>query len=262
MAQKFVLPFIMSLLHTLKHFLRPSARTRRHPESDPATAYDRWSLQYDYQPNNLMLALDEQLFGEMLSAVPITGAVIADVGCGTGRHWRKLFDGSPSRLAGYDVSPGMLAILRTKYPDAEVHLLHDHTLPGLGTSSCHLLVSTLTVAHLPDLRAALAEWNRVLKPGGHLLITDYHPAALARGGQRTFREGDQVIAVRNQIYPIPRLLAVGRQLGLTQMSLIERKVDETMRSWYEQQTALPVYLRFLGVPIIYGLHLTKPDASQ
>jgi ubiquinone/menaquinone biosynthesis C-methylase UbiE len=251
----------MSLLHTLKHFLRPSARTRPHPESDPATAYDRWSIQYDDQPNNLMLALDERLFDEMLSAVPISGEVIADVGCGTGRHWRKLLDRSPSRLAGYDVSPGMLAILRTKYPDAEIHLLHDHTLPGLETSSCHLLVSTLTVAHLPDLRAALAEWNRVLKPGGHLLITDYHPAALARGGQRTFREGDQVIAVRNQIYPIPGLLAIAHRLGLTQISHIERKVDETMRPWYEQQTALPVYRRFLGVPIIYGLQLTKPDAS-
>ncbi|HXB32658.1 MAG TPA: class I SAM-dependent methyltransferase [Puia sp.] len=252
----------MSLLHTLKHFLRPSARTRRHPESDPAMAYDRWSIRYDDQPNNLMLALDERLFGGMLSAVPITGRVVADVGCGTGRHWRKLLDHSPARLAGYDVSTGMLTILRTKFPDAEIHLLHDHTLAGLGTASCDLLISTLTIAHLPDLRAALAEWNRVLKPGGHLLITDYHPAALGKGGQRTFREGDQLIAVRNRIYPIPKVLAVAHRLGLTEFSLVERKVDDTMRPWYEQQNALPVFRRFLGVPIIYGLHLTKPDAPQ
>jgi hypothetical protein len=102
----------------------------------------------------------------------------------------------------------------------------------------------------------------VLKPGGDMLITDYHPAALAIGGQRTFREGDRLIAVRNQIYPIPQLLDVANRLGLTEVSLIERKVDETMRPWYEQQNALPVYRRFLGVPILYGLHLTKPDAPQ
>jgi ubiquinone/menaquinone biosynthesis C-methylase UbiE len=258
MAQNFVFPLIMSLLHRLRHFLRPS----RQPESDPAIAYDRWSLRYDDQPNNLMLALDEQVFEEMLSAVPITGGVIADVGCGTGRHWQKLLNRVPSRLAGFDVSPGMLSILRAKFPDAEIQLLHDHTLPGLGTATCDLLISTLTIAHLPDLRAALTEWNRVLKPGGHLLITDYHPAALARGGQRTFRAGDQVIAVRNEIYPISRLIAIANRLGLTKISLNEREVDETMRPWYEQQNALPVYRRFLGVPIIYGLHLTKPDASQ
>jgi len=156
----------------------------------------------------------------------------------------------------------MLVRLLKKYPHAETHLLTGVTLSGLTDDSCDFILSTLTVAHLPDLTAALTEWTRVLKPGGDMLITDYHPAALAIGGQRTFREGDRLIAVRNQIYPIPQLLDVANRLGLTEVSLIERKVDETMRPWYEQQNALPVYRRFLGVPILYGLHLTKPDAPQ
>src|SRR5580658_4379195 len=223
----------MPIIDKLKQLFHPV----RQPESEPAEAYDIWAHDYDNQPNNLMLALDGALCQELLAAIPLTGKTIVDIGCGTGRHWPALFNRSPARLAGYDVSVGMLDRLRTKYPGAETHLLSGVTLTGLADNSCDLVLSTLTVAHLPDLAAALTEWNRVLKPGGDMLITDYHPTALAKGGQRTFREGDRLIAVRNQIYPIPELLAVAHRLGLTEVTLIERKVDESMRPWYEQQNA-------------------------
>ncbi len=248
----------MPIINAIKQLFQPA----RQPESEPAEAYDIWAENYDNQPNNLMLALDQALCQELFANLSLGNKTIVDIGCGTGRHWPELYRRSPARVAGYDVSVGMLDRLQKKYPHAETHLISGIPLPGLADDSCDLVLSTLTVAHLPDLTAALTEWARVLMPGGDMLITDYHPAALARGGQRTFREGDQVIAVRNEIYPIPRLLAIAKHLGLTKISLVERKVDETMRPWYEQQNALAVYRRFLGVPIIYGLHLTKPDASQ
>jgi ubiquinone/menaquinone biosynthesis C-methylase UbiE len=248
----------MPIINTIKQLFHPVRR----PESEPAEAYDIWSGSYDNQPDNLMLALDRALCQELLAAIPLTGKTIVDIGCGTGRHWPALFNRSPARLAGYDVSMGMLDRLRTKYPGAETHLLSGVTLTGLADNSCDLVLSTLTVAHLPDLAAALTEWNRVLKPGGDMLITDYHPSALAKGGQRTFREGETTIAVRNHIYPTRQLLALTRQLGMTDVTLAERKIDESMRPWYERQNALPVFRRFLGVPIIYGLHLKKPDAAQ
>jgi|HubBroStandDraft_1064217.scaffolds.fasta_scaffold35224_2 ubiquinone/menaquinone biosynthesis C-methylase UbiE len=248
----------MPIINALKQLFQPT----RQPESEPAEAYDIWAENYDNQPNNLMLALDQALCEEFLAQLPLSEATIVDIGCGTGRHWAAIYRRSPARLAGYDVSEGMLMRLRKKYPHAETHLMSGVTLTGHADESCDLVFSTLTVAHLPDLTAALTEWTRVLKPGGDMLITDYHPAALAIGGQRTFREGDRLIAVRNQIHPIPQLLAVAHRLGLTEVTLIERKVDESMRPWYEQQNALPVFRRFLGVPIIYGLHLRKPDAAQ
>jgi ubiquinone/menaquinone biosynthesis C-methylase UbiE len=146
-------------------------------------------------------------------------------------------------------------------PPAETHQLKDHRLPELGDASCDLLLSTLTIAHIPDPEAALTEWCRVLSPGGEMIITDYHPIALARGGQRTFREGEKVIAVRNHIYPISRILACTRQLGLYEVNVVEKKIDDTMRTYYEKQNALAVFERFNGVPIIYGIHLKKTDAA-
>jgi ubiquinone/menaquinone biosynthesis C-methylase UbiE len=248
----------MPLLNTLKQLLRPS----RQPESEPAAAYDIWAQSYDNQPDNLMLALDQALVPDLLAPLLLAGKTLVDVGCGTGRHWPALFDRSPARLIGYDVSAGMLNRLRKKYPHAETHQLKDSALHGLSGATCDLVLSTLTIAHIPDLPAALTEWARVLKPGGDMLITDYHPAALAKGGQRTFREGQQVIAVRNHVYPISRLLAITRGLGLTEARVIERKIDDSMRPYYEKQNALHVFRRFRGVPIIYGLHLKKPDAAK
>ena len=209
-----------------------------------------------------MLALDEGLCTDLLRPVTVTGKVIADIGCGTGRHWKKIFDRQPARLLGYDVSPGMLAILRQKYPGSETYLLEGASLKGLPDASCDIVLSTLTVAHIPDLDAALQEWYRVLKPGGEMIITDYHPEALANGGQRTFREGEKVIAIRNHVYSLQQISAITGRLGLQELQVVEKEIDDTMKPYYEKQQAIAVFERFRGVRIIYGIHLKKPDAAQ
>jgi ubiquinone/menaquinone biosynthesis C-methylase UbiE len=247
----------MPLLNKLIQYIKPGRRK----ESEPAAAYDIWAISYDNQPDNLMLALDEALCTDLLRPVIITGMVVADVGCGTGRHWKKIFDRQPARLLGYDVSPGMLAILRQKYPGSETYLLEGPSLRELPDASCDLVLSTLTVAHIPDLDAALREWCRVLKPGGEMIITDYHPEALAKGGQRTFREGEKVIAIRNHVYPVQQIAALTGRLGLQELQVVEKEIDDSMRPYYEKQQALAVFERFRGVRIIYGIHLKKPDAA-
>ncbi len=248
----------MPLLSKLKQYFRPA----RIPESDPSAAYDIWAVQYDNQPDNLMLALDERLCSLLLDTTPVTGRVIADVGCGTGRHWAKLYEKRPALLLGFDVSQGMLDRLKAKYPQATTTLLSDSTLPGLNTASCDLVISTLTIAHIPDPEAALKEWNRVLKPGGQIILTDYHPAALSKGGQRTFRDKGRVIAVRNHIHPISTIKQIAEKLGLVVQQTVEQQIDQSMRPWYEKQNAIPLFERYVGVPIIYGIQLKKSNVAD
>ena len=209
-----------------------------------------------------MLALDEGICTDLFGRLALAEKVIADIGCGTGRHWEKLLRQRPARLVGYDVSPGMLDRLRKKYPQAETHLLQNGLLSELPVGSVHTVLSTLAIAHIPDISAALAEWNRVLSPGGDMIITDYHPEALARGGDRTFSDGGKVIAIRNHIHPVKRILAIAKKLGLQEQVVIEKKIDETMKPYYEKQHALATYQRFLGVPIIYGIHLKRSDVVE
>jgi hypothetical protein len=42
----------------------------------------------------------------------------------------------------------------------------------------------------------------------------------------------------------------------------ERKVDEKVKNYYESQQAIHVYNRFLGTPVIYGIHLRKNRATE
>lgn len=228
-------------------------------EKDPAKAYDLWAAGYDAQPHNLVLALDQQVFTGLLQALPLAGKTIADVGCGTGRHWPLLLAGSPQRLCGFDVSAGMLEKLKEKYPQAETYLVADEQLPGLADGSCQVLVSTLTFAHIPGQAAALAEWNRVLQPGADIIITDYHPAQLAKGGKRTFQYEGKTVAVKNYPYSLEQLRRQVRQLGWTEIRFTERLIGEEVKSFYVQQDALDVYEKFKGTPVIYGIHLKKTN---
>jgi ubiquinone/menaquinone biosynthesis C-methylase UbiE len=228
-------------------------------EQDPAPAYDRWAAAYDNQPGNLMLDLDEEVFGELLNGSTVTGKTIADIGCGTGRHWKKIYDRRPARLIGYDVSAGMLAKLAGKFPAAETHLLSGNRLAELPDHSCDLVVSTLAIAHIPDPADALREWNRVLKPGGGIIITDYHPEALAKGGQRTFKYEGKTMAVKNYVHPVDRLRGMAKQLGWAEMRFSERVIDDSVKGYYERQNALRLFEEYKNIPIIYGIHLKKAD---
>jgi ubiquinone/menaquinone biosynthesis C-methylase UbiE len=229
----------------------------RQSETAPEKAYDLWAFNYDNQPGNLMLDLDEKMFAGFLAETKIADKVIADVGCGTGRHWQQIADRHPARLIGFDVSDGMLTMLQKKISNAEVYRLTDNKLKVLADHSCDVIISTLAMAHIKNIEEALKEWNRVLRPGGEMIITDYHPETLARGGSRTFKVNNRLMAVRSYVHPVEKIKTITRQLGLTELRFSEKVIDGTVKHYYEQQNAIAVYERFKTVPVIYGIHLKK-----
>ena len=184
-----------------------------------------------------------------------------DIGCGTGRHWEQILAQSPAQLAGYDVSDGMLTELKKKYPGADVQLATDNGLSGVPDQSVDVLISTLTIAHIENVERAFAAWSRVLKPGGALLITDFHPQVLAEGGKRDFIARKKRIVIRNYVHHLQAILRIARQHFFHVEFLKEKYIDESVKPFYQQQQALHVYERFRGKPIIYGLYLSKYDPS-
>jgi ubiquinone/menaquinone biosynthesis C-methylase UbiE len=229
-------------------------------QTEPASAaYDKWSKQYDNQPGNLVLDLDEEVFSTLISSVTLEGMTIVDVGCGTGRHWKKIMAGNPARVVGYDASTGMLEKLKQKFPGAEVYVPQGYSLKELKDRSCDILISTLTLAHIPGIENVTREWNRVLKPGGQIIYTDYHPESLAKGGKRTFMHEGKAIEVKSFIYPLEEVRFLFSQLGFKELRFSERVVDDKVKRYYELQNVVELYNRFRNVPVIYGLHLKKND---
>jgi ubiquinone/menaquinone biosynthesis C-methylase UbiE len=72
----------------------------------------------------------------------------------------------------------MLAKARERLPETPLLTAELDRIP-LADDSVDTVVCALALTHLPELGEAFAEFARVLRPGGHLVISDAHPA-LAR----------------------------------------------------------------------------------
>ncbi len=84
------------------------------------------------------------------------------------------------QVIGVDSSPDMLARARRRVPDGEFRLAALDQLP-LPDDSVDVVVCALALVHVPRLQPVLAEFARVLRPGGDLVISDLHHELVTRG---------------------------------------------------------------------------------
>jgi SAM-dependent methyltransferase len=136
---------------------------------DTVAGYRIWSETYD-QPGNGLFPVEEPFVHEIVDALP--AGVALDAACGTGRHAAYLAQRG-HRVIGVDSSPEMLAHARRRVPGGDFREGGLDRLP-LPDEHVDLAVCALALAHLPDLGPAFAELTRVLRPGGHLVVTDIH----------------------------------------------------------------------------------------
>jgi SAM-dependent methyltransferase len=138
--------------------------------------YHVWAATYD-QPGNGLFGVEEPVIHEILDA--LSPGIAVDAACGTGRHARHLV-ARGHRVIGVDSSPDMLAVARPAVPQAEFRPGDLHDLP-LPDDHADVIVCALALVHLADLRPVFAEFARVLRPGGHLVVSDVHQEQVALG---------------------------------------------------------------------------------
>ena len=100
----------------------------------------------------------------MVARYATPNAPILDAGCGTGLNLRHLPVGS----TGIDINPRNVELLRQRLPSHTIVEGDVEALPFedgcFGSVLC-----TEVIEHIPDPSAALAEFRRVLQPGGVLI---------------------------------------------------------------------------------------------
>lgn len=121
-----------------------------------------------------------------------SGFRLLDLGCGTGYHMAN-YRKRGFEAVGVDGSEDMIAQARQLNPDISFYQADVEDLP-LDDDSFDVLLSIEVIRYLPKVERYLAEACRVLRPGGHALITAAPP-------------------LQANLYPIVNRLTSSRKVG-------------------------------------------------
>jgi ubiquinone/menaquinone biosynthesis C-methylase UbiE len=139
------------------------------------TRFGFWFLRsHTWQHHVLRVAINDLhgLFSDTLPENP----VLLDAGCGQGKsfgHLRQTF--APQRLIGVDADPHSLELSGAEAARLGLHVEligSDCATLNVADASVDLLFCHQTFHHLVEQKKALAEFYRVLKPGGYLLFAE------------------------------------------------------------------------------------------
>lgn len=214
--------------------------------------YNRWAEVYDSEDNPLVI-LEEIHIAPLIG--DIAGLVVADIGCGTGRHTIP-FATAGAKVTALDFSQGMLERARAKSGAAAANFIqHDLTKPfPLESRSFDRVICCLVLDHISHLKEFFMELARICKPTGYIVVSSMHPAMMLRGVQARFIEPTS----GRRIYPKsqPNMLsdyvmaAIHSGLQLEHMS--EHAVDSNLAN------TSPRAARYLGWPLLLLMRLNPP----
>lgn len=139
------------------------------------TRFGKWFLKTETWRVHVL----ERAMSDLVRLIPYrkpSYGVVVDVGCGSGYALPKLAQRFlPRELIGVDIDPDMLKAARAEVAraDIDVRLIESSSarMP-LPDAYADLLFCHQTFHHLVEQQQALAEFLRLLKPGGILLFAE------------------------------------------------------------------------------------------
>lgn len=140
---------------------------------DNRTYYDDFAAWYERERGHGYHQMLDDLEVSLVERYA-SGGRILEVGCGTGLILGRIA-AFASHAAGVDLSAGMLG--RARERGLQVAQGSATALP-CADEAFDLVCAFKVLAHVPDIRAALAEMARVTRPGGHVLAEFYNPHSL------------------------------------------------------------------------------------
>ena len=212
----------------------------------PAQGHRIWSETYDSRPNPL-LALESRHVSPMIP--DLNRRMVLDLGCGTGR-WLTSLSARGARGFGIDRSREML-VQASRKPEIQGRLVRGDLCQLPFPHGCaDLVICAFSLGYVRTLEDAVTELARVAKPGGWVLVSDFHPEAEAHGWKRAFRSGSQVYEIQHYSYTTERLLEAGRNAGLDLQERQQPALDEPERHIFKDAGKEALFEETRGVPAV------------
>lgn len=168
----------------------------------------------------------------------VRGLQVLDLGCGAGHYAAELLNLGAARVIGVEGSETLLRAARQRLGDAAV--LHHHDLEEplafLEKQSFDLVVMALVYHHIDAREQLLAEFRRVLRPGGALLVSTTHPTSdwVYFGG--SYFENERVefpigrdFTINYWRMPLEKFLGEFLGAGFVLEKLVEPRATEAVR---------------------------------
>jgi 2-polyprenyl-3-methyl-5-hydroxy-6-metoxy-1,4-benzoquinol methylase len=147
--------------------MAPEERSRA--DSQRQLAHERLrgrfdELMDDYDLGRRVSVLVEQFLG----GAAIEGKLVLDAGCGVGGVTRALV-ACGARVVALDIGPSLAATTRARWGCRAV--VGTLSSLGLRSDAFDAVLSSEAIEHTPDPAQAVRELLRVVKPGGHLVLS-------------------------------------------------------------------------------------------
>ncbi len=142
---------------------------------DQVNDYDSFAEAYSAENENSLANAYYERPAMLALAGDVAGRRILDAGCGSGLLSAALRDRG-AVITGIDASAGMLALAKRRLGDDEaLHVVDLNDGLPFADAAFDDVVASLVLHYLEDWGPTLAEFRRVLRPGGRLIASVDHP---------------------------------------------------------------------------------------
>jgi malonyl-CoA O-methyltransferase len=217
--------------------------------AETLAAYERWAPLYPPTAHNPLMRAEQQAMAEHWP--PVAGKHALDLACGTGRYTRLLAEAKAAQIVAMDFCVPML-----RQVSAAARVCGSMMQLPFAGQAFDVVISGLALGHAANVHSWMAEVFRVLKSGGTLLYSDFHPEAARAGLPRSFKdENDRIWTVPHRRYDVAFQTQAAFAAGLAVEVVHEVRVGFELQETFPNSNAF--YRRWHGLPIVLVVRARK-----
>jgi SAM-dependent methyltransferase len=199
----------------------------------------------------------------------VRAKIVLEAGCASGESTALLLAAGAAQVIALDASAALLDLVRARF-DGRVRAVCADLSRPLGViegASVDVVFSSLTLHYLADWTVTLAEFRRVLVPGGTLLFSTHHPAMTVPLVENYFAtqlvrdvwsmDGAQV-EVSYYHRPLQAIVDAVRDAGFSLERMLEPRLEPAAAAEAGSAEAEAGFARLARAPWFLIVRATKP----